>query len=168
MDTALMANLKKALEYEAMLVENMLSVGHEKTELLVHNKPLEIHALMAKEQQLAEQMGQLEKVRMQLNAKAAEQLGMTEPNPTLGQLCEFLGEEKAGDLQALHNQLVRSVRALQALNGLNAELIQQSLEFVNFNLQLLVRPAASVPRYGRGGRDLSDTAPARSVMDLRS
>jgi hypothetical protein len=76
-----MTNLIKALEYEELLIGNLVAIGREKTDLLKRNKPMDLPAVTSKEEAVVEQMNQLEKVRQQLNAKAAEQLGVTEPNP---------------------------------------------------------------------------------------
>lgn len=168
MEATWLTNLIKALEYEEMLMGNLLVLGREKTDLLMKNRPLDLQALNAKEMQLVEQMNQLEKVRLQLNAKAAEQLGITEANPSVGMLCDKLDKDAARSLSAMRDRLRAVMQELQQRNAVNAELLKQSLEYVNFNLQLLAKPTASIPSYGRGGRDLSDAAPTRSVMDLRS
>ena len=70
MEATWLTNLIKALEYEEMLIGNLLAIGKEKTELLAHNKPMELPAITSKESQLIEQMNQLEKVRMQLDRKS--------------------------------------------------------------------------------------------------
>jgi flagellar biosynthesis/type III secretory pathway chaperone len=129
---------------------------------------MDLPAVTSKEEAVVEQMNQLEKVRQQLNAKAAEQLGVTEPNPTISTLCAKLEPQAAERLGAMRDKLRAAMETLRQQNALNAELLQQSLDYVNFNLQLLARPTSSTPRYGRGGRDISDTGPTRSMMDLRS
>lgn len=168
MEATWLTNLVKALEYEEMLIGNLLAIGKEKTELLAHNKPMELPAITSKESQLIEQMNQLEKVRMQLNAKAAEILGIGELTPTISTLCQKLEANDAQRLSGMRDRLKVAMGELQQRNHINAELLQQSIDYVNFNLQLLAKPTASIPSYGRGGRDLSDAAPTRSVMDLRS
>ena len=168
MDTTLKANLIKALEYEEMLIGSLLAVSREKADLLIRNRPLELPALTHKEQQLTDQMQQLEKVRMQLNQKAAEALGMSDTNPTMTALCECMGDAEGAPIRQIRDRMRKAMDELKRQNALNAELLKQSMDFVNFNLQLLAKPTASIPRYGRGGRDLSDNAPTRSIMDLRS
>ena len=168
MEPTWMTNLIKALEYEELLIGNLVAIGREKTDLLKRNKPMDLPAVTVKEEAVVEQMNQLEKVRQQLNAKAAEQLGVTEPNPTISTLCAKLEPQAAERLGAMRDILRAAMETLRQQNALNAELLQQSLDYVNFNLQLLARPTSSTPRYGRGGRDISDTGPTRSMMDLRS
>ncbi len=168
MDATLKANLTKALEYEEMLIGSLLAVSREKAGLLIRNRPLDLPALTQKEQQLVDQMQQLEKVRAQLNQKAAESLGMSEENPTMTALCDRMGDVEGEPIRQIRDRMRKTMEELKRQNALNAELLKQSMDFVNFNLQLLAKPAASIPRYGRGGRDLSDNAPTRSIMDLRS
>lgn len=168
MEPTWLTNLIKALEYEELLIGNLISIGKEKTALLTKNQPLDLPAITAKETALIEQMNQLEKVRMQLNAKAAEQLAISGPSPTITVLCDRLDPQAAAKLSTMRDRLRAAMQELQQRNSINAELLQQSIDYVNFNLQLLAKPTASIPSYGRGGRDTSDAGPARSMMDLRS
>ena len=168
MEGTLLANLLKALEYEEMLIGGIVALGKEKTGHLVHNRTLELSALTQREQGMAEQLSQLEKVRIQLNDKLASQLGLSDKNPNMSAVCAKLGESEAKPLADMQAKLQTAMGELVRLNQLNAELLKQSLDFVNFNIQLLAKPAASIPKYGRGGRDLSGDVPFRSVMDLHS
>jgi len=168
MDGTLLANLLKALEYEEMLIGSILAIGKEKTGHLVHNRALELTALNTREQGMVEQLVQLEKVRIQLNDKLAVQLGIPGKSPNMSAICAGLGEKESKPLVDIQAKLRIAMNELVRLNQLNAELLKQSLDFVNFNIQLLVKPAASIPKYGRGGKDVSDNVPHRSVMDLRS
>ena len=168
MDGALLVNLLKALEYEEMLIGGIVALGKEKTGHLVHNRTSELAALTTREQSMAEQLAQLEKVRTQLNDKLAAQLGLVQKSPNMTAICASLGEKEAKPLEEMQAKLRTAMSELVRLNQMNAELLKQSLDFVNFNIQLLAKPAASIPKYGRGGRDISDNVPYRSVMDLRS
>ncbi len=168
METILTENLTKALEYEVLLMGSILEMGREKTDHLIHHRTVELSALTVREQAVAEQLTQLEKVRMQLSEKVASSLGITEASPTLSDLCEKMEASQREPLEKMLNKLRNTMTALREQNILNTQLIGQAMEFVNFNIQLLAKPSAAVPQYGRGGRDTSDKAPARSIMDLRS
>jgi len=171
-NATVLENLMKALEYEDMMINGILSLGREKTAYLVSNQPVELAKITPKEQKMSEQLSQLEDIRQMLNKKVASQLGMDAENPSVSQVCLKLDElmllKEKQALAGIQEKLQSSMTELLKRNRLNSDLLKQSLEYVNFNLQILAKPSSSVPRYGRGGKDLSDSAPHRSMMDFRS
>lgn len=130
MEPTWLTNLIKALEYEELLIGNLITIGVEKTALLTKNRALDLPAITAKETALIEQMNQLEKVRMQLNAKAAEQLAISGPSPTISTLCDRLDPQAAAKLSTMRDRLRAAMQELQQRNSINAELLQQSIDYV--------------------------------------
>lgn len=168
MDAMIFENLSKAMEYEEVIVKSLLLISREKTELLIKNSPQELSVVAAREQALLNQLDQLEKVRMQLSDKAAGHLGISDSNPSLADICSAMGKNKGTELAILRDRLRVAMEELRLQNLMNLELIKQSIDYINFSLLLMTKPTAAIPRYGRGGSDLSDKVPSRSLMDLRS
>lgn len=110
----------------------LLQLAQPKTEAI---KKSDIHALqqmMAKEQKYVMAIRQLESERMSLLSHLPEE------DRTVRRYAEQLEETERTKLLRLAGDLSETIARLKEQNELNMQLLQQSLQFIHFTLDLMI------------------------------
>jgi flagellar biosynthesis/type III secretory pathway chaperone len=122
------------------LHRELLALAKEKTPVLVHNQIDQLNAIIHKENRLIRQVADLDRQRVQTIGEYLISRGYTpDPRVTISDLIKIIF--KAEDKKALMNaqkKLLDSITELRKLNEVNQKLIEQSLAFINYSLDLLV------------------------------
>jgi flagellar biosynthesis/type III secretory pathway chaperone len=122
------------------LHRELLALAKEKTPVLVHNQIDQLNAIIHKENRLIRQVADLDRQRVQIIGEYLISRGYTpDPRVTISDLIKIIF--KAEDKKALMNaqkKLLDSITELRKLNEVNQKLIEQSLAFINYSLDLLV------------------------------
>ncbi|SIS42969.1 flagellar protein FlgN [Salimicrobium flavidum] len=146
------------------LHKSLLHASKEKTEALKNNDTAKLQQLGQEERRHIQAVEKVERVR-QANVTAwYEEQGITNPDPTVSDMLERLEGESYDALNAEYEAMILVLADLKNQERLNAELTQQSLQFINLSLDLL-QPSLSNMNYG--GEEDSDK-PKRSVFDSRA
>ncbi|MDQ0177088.1 flagellar protein FlgN [Bacillus chungangensis] len=133
-----------ALKKLRSLHESLYQLALKKTDLLVNNEMEALQQIVADEQQHIKAIDILEKERQQ----AAKDFLGREENITISDCIDAAPPEMAASLSELKESIVDTVTQLQKKNELNQSLVFQSLQLVNFSLDLL-RPQEQKATYGR-------------------
>lgn len=152
---ALVGILKK----EADLYEGILKLSKNKTDVIVEGKVSELEGITSLEQSMILKLGKLEKEREKLVEQIALQLHAEASDITITSLGEQLSGEQADKLRDCHHMLSKLVNELDTANGLNSKLIRNSLDYINFTLNLLTNAGTAGNNYGSSGQanDLKKT-----------
>ncbi|SDJ22406.1 flagellar protein FlgN [Salimicrobium halophilum] len=146
------------------LHKSLLNVSKEKTEALKSNDTTKIQQLGQEERKHIQAIEKVEKSRQNNVAAWYEQEGIRNPEPTISDVLERLEGEEHQKLNAEYEAMILVLADLKNQERLNAELTQQSLQFINLSLDLL-QPSLSNMNYG--GEESSDK-PKRSVFDSKA
>jgi len=122
--------LIETLEKQLALHKSLLGLAHAKRTAIKENKMDELNRIVRDEQKHISAVTILEKQR---NANSA--------GTVMDQLPQ-LSEEEQKQALPLRDELVDLLMELRAVNELNAELLDQSLQFVHLQLDLLAPPDA--------------------------
>ena len=118
----------------------LLDLAEEKREALVHNRVDELNQIVHQENKLLKQVTELDAQRVEAIGHALVQRGYT-PNPrvTVSDLIRliFKAEDKKALMDA-QTMLLSTIKTLQEKNALNEQLIQQSLSFIEYSLNLMI------------------------------
>lgn len=108
----------------------LLELAKLKQRVIVENNVEELTKIMNKESKLIKQVVLIESQRAAL---------MPEPNMTVTELIKrvFNAEEKRSLAQA-QRSLISTMEQLKEVNQLNQQLVQQSLAFIGYSLDLLI------------------------------
>ncbi|MFC5653080.1 flagellar protein FlgN [Paenibacillus solisilvae] len=157
----------EVLEKQAVLYSQLLELAKQKTPFLVKNEVDQLNAAMQKEKRLLKQAEEHEQVRMQLSGQFFTGLGL--PRYKGGRLSEMIrtvtSAQDKQKLAELHEQLTSSLHELQKINQLNQQLIEQSLKFIDYSIDIMVEdPHDDItyqhprsPGYGNPRNGLFDT-----------
>jgi flagellar biosynthesis/type III secretory pathway chaperone len=125
------------LTKQLKLNKSLLQIAQQKTDILKTGDIKVLNTMMKDEQTHIAAINQLEQVRKK---EAVMLLGghpMQWNEPTLSDLLDIVNEEEREKLQTLQKELVKCIHQLKERNALNQELIMQSMQFINLNLDML-------------------------------
>ncbi|PYI51175.1 flagellar protein FlgN [Paenibacillus flagellatus] len=120
----------------------LLEWSERKKDAIVHNRVEELTQITNKESRLAKRLEELEAERVEaVNAYMRSKNMYVTAAISISTLIRFV--VRMEDKQALterQQELVRLIEELKRANDTNRQLIQQSLAFINYSLDLLVGP----------------------------
>ncbi|MDR1531397.1 MAG: flagellar protein FlgN [Clostridiales bacterium] len=156
----LLTELIDVLDAEGEHYEDLLGLAKEKKEILVQNDVESLKKITSLENTLISRINRLEKKRLALMGDIATVLGRGAKALTLGALMETVrGQNEYPALNAAAGRLRAAAGSLREINALNKTLVEQSLEYIDFALNLLRGSANSGPSfYGNGLDDIDDGA----------
>lgn len=125
--------LKKEYEYYKDLIE----VSKSKKDIIVKGKVSELDKLVKLEQNMIFDIGQLERKREEEVAKLCRALEINDSQVTASELAKSVRDEFRDELEDIQNKLRETFSELKALNDINGQLIEQSLEYIDYSINLL-------------------------------
>ncbi|GAW27660.1 flagellar protein FlgN [Carboxydocella sp. ULO1] len=138
----------------------LLSLAREKQEALVRGDLPVIEQIVAQEEQLVVQVGKLEEARNQLVEALATELGLEDRQLTISKLLE-LGAGDTSRLQGIAVELTHVLEDLGKVNEQNKQLLQQSLKYLDFTVNLLAGQEDLPVYHGKEGNNPGERPPAR-------
>jgi flagellar biosynthesis/type III secretory pathway chaperone len=143
----------------------ILELSRRKREILIAVKPQELEAVTKQEELLILQVGKLEAARGKLIQQLAAASGVSADGLTLTDIKRLAGPAVAESLDKIAADFSRIMTELAPINQLNAELIQRSLGFINYNINILTQSTTG-PTYAPQGKNAPD-AQIRKLVDRK-
>lgn len=117
---------------------SLLELGTKKTEIIKANDMEQLTEILKTEQAHVAAIETLEQQRQMLVTDYFQAKGIaTADMPTVTQLIEVASAEEKPELAAIRDRLLTVVDELKNVNTLNQKLVMQSLQYINFSLDLL-------------------------------
>ncbi|HHT43023.1 MAG TPA: flagellar protein FlgN [Firmicutes bacterium] len=142
-----------ALHEENGLLEQLIALGTAKQEQ-INNAP-EVARIADEEQKVLARLEEVDRLRASLFDVMAVGRSLEKWLPTLT-------EEQSAVAEPLLVKLAENLGQLQAVNGLNQQLLAQALHYVQFSMNLLTGDEAA-PTYAKTGASV----PGRSYFDRK-
>ncbi|WP_019534901.1 flagellar protein FlgN [Paenibacillus ginsengihumi] len=121
---------------------SMLDLAEQKKHALIRGDVEELTRIVAKENKFIKQVGELDLQRVEAIGQYMIEKGY-KPNPrvTVSDLTKivFQAEDKKRLMEA-QKKLLGAIRKLREINQLNQQLIEQSLAFIDYSLDLIAGP----------------------------
>lgn len=150
---SLMDELLTTLNSEKEIYEELIPVSERKTEILVKGDLRELEKVTQEEQLLIERAGSLGKKREAVLKNIGVVLNKDAKTLDLRTLSELLAKqpEEKEKLVTLHDSLKFVMRRLIEVNEQNKNLIENSLEMIEFNMNFIqsTRMSPGVNNYNR-------------------
>jgi flagellar biosynthesis/type III secretory pathway chaperone len=122
--------------------DTLSELAEEKKQVLIHNQVERLTQIVSRENKLIKQISDLDQQRKEAMGQFLMDRGY-KPNPkvTVSDLTKiiFNMEEKTA-LINLQKQLLATIRRLRDMNQLNQQLIEHSLSFIDYSLDIIVGP----------------------------
>lgn len=130
-----MSDVQKLMDIlygEMELYEILLELAYKKTDIIVLGKVKELDEITKVESSLLIKLMELEEKR-----EAALSGFENQDKITITELCKILPHNKAEVLKDLQSKFNEILKKLDNRNKLNASLIEQSLEYINYSIGLI-------------------------------
>ncbi|SMC39795.1 flagellar protein FlgN [Sporomusa malonica] len=164
--TAMWEKLIILLNQTLEVYQALLKLSRKKRDILIEAKPQEIEMLTKQEEILIIEAGKLEIMRSTLTHELAAAIGLAPDETTMSTLIERADNETAGKLILVIDRFGGITSELTKMNELNTQLIQQSLDLINFNINILSQSAAETTYAPKG--NTAPTARNRSILDTKA
>lgn len=119
------------------LYEDVLAIGKEKKNVILKNDIETLAQMNEVESSIVNKLNRLEKQRLLIISDMCEVLDINKDTFTLKELSEKLTiEEDKEKILNIRDELNAMMKELRVVNELNQTLIENSLEYINFSLNL--------------------------------
>ncbi|MBP5195226.1 MAG: flagellar protein FlgN [Lachnospiraceae bacterium] len=150
---SLIDELIDTLNREDEEYNRLIALSREKTPIIVKGDLEGLAAVTDKEQAVVSVIQKLEKDRMSSMKDIAEVTNRTEEDLKLTDLIELMKgrPEEQKKLREVHDRLQQTMKTMTSVNEQNRTLLQNSLDMVQFEMQLLqsMRQAPETADYGK-------------------
>lgn len=136
---SLMEELLQTLEEEKKIYEQLIPISEKKTGILVKGDLAELESITAKEQFLIDKVNIIDKKREEITKNIGVVLNKDPKEldlSTLARVLEGQPSEKR-KIAGLHDSLREIMKRLVDANEKNKELIENSLEMIEFNMNFI-------------------------------
>ena len=131
--------LVSILEEEQQIYETLIPIVTEKTKVIIKNNLETLQKITEQEQLVVNKVTALEKKRSEVIINIGIIMNRKPEELTLAEIIKMLKNqpEEQKRLNDIHNNLKRTIQRLQTINYQNRSLIEQSLEMIEFNMNLI-------------------------------
>lgn len=130
-------NVINILKSEYNYYNDLLELSKSKKSIIIEGKVTELDKIIKLEQNMVFNIGQLERAREQETAQMCSLIGLNAETATLSQIAAKLQLEYKDEIIKLQNLLSETLKGLKASNELNGQLIQQSLEYIDYSINII-------------------------------
>lgn len=148
---SLIEELIMVLGDEEKVYAEIIPVAEEKTRVIVNNDLQSLNSITEEEQALIGRISKLERKRQEVIRNIGIVMNKKESELNFITIIDLLkGQEKEQEeLRKLHDKLKRTIDALKLINERNQMLIKQSIEMIDFDINLMqsLRTSPGVGQY---------------------
>jgi len=145
-------DLIEIIQKEVKLYSELKKIQENKKDVIVNNDVKALDAITVKEQGFVKTIVQLESLRARAVDGLCREKGFKKIE-TLTEIYEILNAFEQQQLKAMETKLVSLVDDIRGMNQLNEKLIQQSLEYIDFTVNLAQSLGMEEAGYGQGAKD---------------
>ncbi|WP_017756449.1 flagellar protein FlgN [Calidifontibacillus oryziterrae] len=159
--------ITKPLENLLLLHKSLYQLAKQKTEMIKTGDIEAIRSLIKDETRHIQAIKKFETEVMNNTKEYLEQKGYTSSEFTLNDCINLLNETDKTKLTQLKTALENQITELKFQNDLNQQMLEQSLQFVNLSLDIIM-PDIDSFNYDRPGQNQQAGQEGRSVFDSKA
>lgn len=168
---SLIEELIMVLGDEEKIYAEIIPVAEKKTQIIVNNDLRSLNSITEEEQALVGKISKLEKKRQEVIRNIGIVMNKKESELNFITIIDLLnGQEKEQEeLRRLHDKLKRTVGDLSLINERNQMLIKQSVEMIDFDINLLqsLRTSPGVGQYNTAS-EVEIQGMSKGMFDAKS
>lgn len=165
MDSQKVNELIGLLAEQARIYDDILKISKDKTDIIIKGKVSELESIVNLEQSLVIRMGKLETKRENIVNGIAKELDIEPEVLSLSEMVKYMDSEQAEKLEDFRNSLTNTLDELKGTNELNSKLIENSLEYINFSINLISSVDTGENNYGKSG--VVNDGKKKSYLDIK-
>ena len=159
----LVDDLLLTLDKQKEIYEQINDLALEKKQVIIDNNINRLAEITKQEETIVGALIKLENLRDLIVDKLASQYGIRNVS-TLNDLDSFFTDEERGKVLQSKTSLKSVLRNIEETNELNGKLIEQSLELINFNVNLFTDIDDKV-KYNKNATEKDNDK--RSIFDMK-
>lgn len=159
--------LFRCLNEQINFYRELFDLALEKQEVIIANNLEGLNCVLKRENELVADLLDLENQRLEMVECLASRLGLFEPNSTITKILAGLEGELKQEGEILVDELSSLLTRLSDLNRTNGELLEHSLCFINYSLQLFTEGGRRGRSYGSDGK-MPDEQQKINVLDQKA
>ena len=167
----LIDELVNVMSQENDIYRELIPIAEEKTRVIIKNDLDALQKITEQEQLTIEKINALEKKREEVVINIGTVLSRDPKELNMKALIKIMGKqpEEQKELSRIHDELDVNLRRLVTINDRNKELINQSLEMIEFNMNLIqsTRMAPGVNNYTRSAGESSIRQAGTGMFDAK-
>jgi flagellar biosynthesis/type III secretory pathway chaperone len=167
----LIDELVNVMSQENDIYRELIPIAEEKTRVIIKNDLDALQKITEQEQLTIEKINALEKKREEVVINIGTVLSRDPKELNMKALIKIMGKQPAEQkaLSRIHDELDGNLRRLVTINDRNKELINQSLEMIEFNMNLIqsTRMAPGVNNYTRSAGESSIRQAGTGMFDAK-
>ncbi len=136
--------LIEILEKESGLYKDILELSRHKTNTIVEGKVAELEQITRVEQKMLLNIGGLEQQREDAVNQLARSLNVPADQLSIDLAIDKVGADLKERLVALKDDIAAQLKELKQVNDLNSQLIEKSLEYIDFSINLIAGSPSDV------------------------
>ncbi|MTI46808.1 MAG: flagellar protein FlgN [Firmicutes bacterium] len=157
--------LREVLKQEIDVYREMLEISIEKTNIIIEGQIKKLEEITEQEQKLIIKIGKLEDIRENIVFNIQKGLGISE-DIDMSKIMPHLDEEDKDFIEEQKEELLKILNQLKDRNTLNGTLINDSLEYINLNIDLLTNNSFE-NIYGNKSKEIN-LKPAKRIFDSKA
>ncbi len=165
MKSDLIRQLTEVLDQENDIYDTLSKISNNKTNLIVGGKVNELESIVKIEQSLIIKISKLENEREGIVEKLCSLLDKKPEEITISGLAVQLGKSESDKLKACQEKMVNNITKLKNTNELNSKLIKNSLEYIDFSINMMTSIDIASNNYGSSGN--SGDSKKRNLFDVK-
>lgn len=116
---------------------DLAELAKSKKDIIVAGKIAELDKIVKLEQNMIFNIGQLERKREDAISRLCKALDMNSAQITISELARVLKPELKNSLEDIREKLQKVLSELKAANDVNGQLLEQSLEYIDYSINLV-------------------------------
>jgi hypothetical protein len=125
------------LQKQEEIYDKVLNLSKDKKKIIVENKIKELEDLTRKEETLVASLLKLESIRDKIVDEISQEKGIKQVQ-NITELYKYIDPYSKQKIESIKQRLGGTVDELQKENDLTRQLIEQSLDYIKFNLDLML------------------------------
>jgi|LGOV01.1.fsa_nt_gb 5'-3' exonuclease len=160
----LIDQLVLALNKEQEIYEEVIALSKDKQLAIVNNDLNMLQIIMKKEKTYSISLVKLEEIRSKTINQLVKDYSLVEIS-ALSDLYPFMGDREVRTIDNIRTKLVNTVKILGQKNDLNRQLLEQSIDQIEFDLNLLTQVGEGSVNYKESASDMD--VERRSLFDRK-
>ena len=154
------------LDRQRELYQRLLEIAKAKQPVLVKGDLAKLEEFTKQEEQIVVQVGKLEEQRSRVHQALANHFHFPEPEITLSEIAAKVSAELSDKLSQVGDGLKDTLNELKDVNNLNSVLIKQSLDYIEFTVNLITS-IGETPSYPEKPGELNREQPRARIFDQK-
>ncbi len=161
----LIDKLIMALEKDCEIYTEILRLGEEKKQIIIDGDIDQLEKMTKREHALIASLMKLEEIRDKIVTELMKQTGLSSVN-VLDDIIDIVDDSSKVKLEGTKRKLSNLMKDVKDVNETNGSLIKQSLDMIEFNVNLISSIGETETNYG-GKANINYDKNGRSAFDAK-